>query len=133
MPIAAINVAIPDAREVAVPACGAWIRMANGVQFVDTRLEGWEFEIDEAELSLHGVADEASDLVAPLADATVHALDGTDPNLFLVMKAPDGRPFIIVSGYPPNSIRLDVLCRYASGTAFTVERSCGGDAPEASP
>ena len=130
MPIAAINIAIPDGQGVAVGACGAWIRMANGVQFVDTRLEGWEFEIDEAELSVHGAASEASDLVAPLADATVYALEGTDPNLYLVMKDADGRPFIIVSGYPPNS--TDVLCRYATGSAFTIERSCGDDAREAS-
>jgi hypothetical protein len=108
-----------------VGACVGWVDYEGGY-FRDSRGEGWEFAIGEDQIEPIGEARGATALVGPLADATVYAIDGVDPDDAIAMRAPRGADPAIIAFVFGDRVPAE-LCRYADyeGAAFSMEQACG--------
>jgi hypothetical protein len=111
-------------------SCAAWLQIGGdgySDRYLDTRHEGWRFQLDAAELEPFAEATEATSLVSPVTEATVWSLRGLDSDDFVVMRsAQDGEFFFVV--HEGAHLRLDVdevLCRYATGLDYKVRERCG--------
>ena len=127
--VAAIAPPLAGAEAVdAVGICVPIVHVENEGYYDDTRAEGWEFAIDEADLTPHGEAIAKDGQVQSLSDPTVFAIEGLDPAEYVAMRSTDGRYFILVVNGHEYRDAMDVdavLCRYATGAAHTVNAHCG--------
>ena len=108
--------------------CAPWVEVGGAEDnwYRDMRAEGWRFHIDAGELEPFDQATEANWLVHPVAEATVWAIAGLDPDDVAVMRsAEDGDYFLLVREGAQLRVDVDdVLCRYATGLEHTVRERC---------
>jgi hypothetical protein len=119
-----------DAATVSSGQCGPWVEIGGegyDSRYVDTRWEGWRFEVDDGVLEPFEEARQATLLVGSVTEAATWSVRGLDPADFLVMRsARDGEFFFVVRHGAQRTTDVDaVLCRYASGGEFILRERCG--------
>ena len=119
-----------DGAAVSSGQCGPWVEIGGegyDSWYVDTRWEGWRFEVDDGELEPFEEARQATLLVGAVTEAATWSVRGLDPTDFLVMRsAGDGEFYFVVRHGAHLTADVDgVLCRYATGGERILRERCG--------